>query len=222
MKKKINLKTFCLLSISVFLLPFFSQCIEAKKDHKNYIIVVALESEVIGLDGYAPIVYTGVGKVNATIQLYAAILKYQPDLVINYGSAGGIGGQTGLLKVGTFVQRDMDVRALGLKRGVTPFANQDHLPRAIGIVLGTGDSFVTDATKSLDGLEIDIDLVDMEGYALYRVSQHLGVDFISYKYVSDKADENASQDWQENVSKGSQLFRKELDDKYGNSKNPRE
>ncbi len=182
----------------------------------DYIIVAALEAETKGLEKYAPIVYTGVGKVNATMKLYEAILKYKPSLVINYGTAGGLNSKHGLLKIDTFVQRDMDVRPLGIKRGITPFEN-DVLPKAKGIVLGTGDSFVVNAKKDLEGLEVKVDLIDMEGYALNKVANYLKVKFESYKYVSDSANEEASNDWAANVAKGAKLFDKFLSQTYGKS-----
>lgn len=196
----------------ILLLPF---CLNAK-DNQKYIIVVALEAEIpkANLEKFAPIVYTGVGKVNASIKLYDAILKYKPDLVINYGTAGSTKNKSGLFLVDTFVQRDMDVRALGFKRGVTPFANE-KLPSAKGIVLGTGDSFVTNTKKQLEGLEIDLDLVDMEAYALYKVSQHLNVNFKSYKNVSDSANEEAANDWEANAAKGAKRFKELLEKEYG-------
>ena len=183
---------------------------------QKYIIVAALEQEVegAGLEQYAPVVYTGVGKVNAVIKLYDAIVKYQPDVVINYGTAGSLNGKGGLYHIDTFIQVDMDTRPLGIPRGVTPFSDEP-LPEATGIVLGTGDSFITDYKKQLDGLTVRIDLVDMEGYALNKVCKHLNVEFQSYKNVSDSADSGANDDWSENIAKGVGLFKEILDSKYG-------
>lgn len=205
-----------LLTLVLVLLPILNHAktIESKK----YIVVVALESEIAGakIEDFAPIVYTGVGKVNAAIKLYEAINKYKPELVINYGTAGSLKNKIGLFKVETFVQRDMDVRALGFKRGVTPFEN-DKLPKQEGIVLGTGDSFVTDAKKQLEGLTIDLDLVDMEAFALKKVCDKLEVEFVSYKNVSDSADEEAANDWKANALKGAKAFKKVLIEKFGKS-----
>lgn len=100
---------------------------------KRYIIVAALEMETHELEQLAPVVHTGVGKVNAAIKLYEAILKYQPSLVVNYGTAGAISKLSGLLKVDTFIQRDMDTRGIGTPRGVTPFGDTEALPDARGI-----------------------------------------------------------------------------------------
>lgn len=186
------------------------------KNAKKYIIVAALEAETPKLDDYAPVVHTGVGKLNAAIQLYEAILFYKPDLVLNYGTAGSVSNKTGLLKVDSFVQRDMDVRGLGVPRGITPFTDE-QLPTAEGIVLASGDSFVTDSTRHLEGLDIPIDLIDMEAYALNKVCEHHNTQFVCYKYVTDSTDEEASADWVENVAKGAAYFIEVLEQKYGQS-----
>ena len=182
----------------------------------KYLIVAALEAEPPELEQFAPVVHTGVGKLNAAIKLYEAILFHKPDLVINYGTAGAVSDKSGLLKVDTFVQRDMDVRGLGVPRGVTPFEDE-QLPTANGIVLASGDSFVTDSELHLEGLDIPIDLIDMEAFALYKVCQHHNVQFDCYKYVSDNIDSEASNDWQENVAKGASLFLEILEKEYGHS-----
>ncbi len=182
----------------------------------RYLIVAALAMETPNLEYLAPVVHTGIGKLNAAIQLYKAILFYKPDLVINYGTAGAVSGKSGLLKVETFVQRDMDVRGLGVPRGVTPFMD-DELPEAKGIVLASGDSFVTDSELHLEGLEIAIDLIDMEAFALHKVCQHHHTAFACYKYVTDNTDDEASTDWGKNVAKGAQLFEAILLRDYGHS-----
>lgn len=185
---------------------------------QHYLIVSALDMETEGLEQYAPIIHTGIGKVNAAIKLYEAILEYQPNHIINYGTAGSIcpTKHAGLYKVDTFVQRDMDVRGLGFDRGTTPFSNET-LPKANGVVLGTGDSFVTNTEKDLEGLNINIDLIDMEAYALKAVCEHHQLPFTCYKYVTDTADDDSADAWRENVAKGSKLFAELLNDTYGTS-----
>lgn len=187
------------------------------KHSHRYIIVAALEMETPELDQFAPVIHTGVGKLNAAIRLFEAILFYKPDRVINYGTAGTVSGKTGLLKVDTFIQRDMDVRGLGVPRGVTPFM-EERLPEAKGIVLASGDSFVTDAELHLDGLDIAVDLIDMEGFALHKVCQHHHTKFDCYKYVTDSTDADASDDWRENVALGAKVFIDVIQQKYGHSK----
>jgi adenosylhomocysteine nucleosidase len=184
------------------------------KASNSYIIVSALEDEAIGLEHFAPVVHTGIGKINACIKLYEAILQYQPDLVVNYGTAGGLKDLVGLHKVAHFVQADMDVRALDFPRGVTPLSNE-KLPIKQGLVLGTSDSFITNADKQLEGLGVEIDLVDMEAYALMKVCQHHGVKFEAYKFISDSANEEAGSQWQKQVKSGTQLFADMISKEYG-------
>ena len=182
----------------------------------RYLIVAALEMETTHLKQLAPIVHTGIGKLNAAIRLYEAILFYQPELVINYGTAGAVSNQSGLLKIDTFVQHDMDVRGLGVPRGVTPFVDET-LPEAKGIVLASGDSFITDSKRQLEGLDIPIDLIDMEAFALNKVCEHHNIAFECYKYVTDNTDAEASIDWKTNVAKGATLFLEVLKEHYGSS-----
>jgi adenosylhomocysteine nucleosidase len=111
----------------------------------------------------------------------------------------------------------MDTRGIGTPRGVTPFSDQESLPEAQGIVLGTGDSFVTDPEKELEGLDINIDLIDMEAYALKEVCEHLNIPFECYKFVSDDTNEDSSSDWAENVAKGAKLFKAFAEEQFGQS-----
>ena len=69
-----------------------------------------------------------------------------------------------------------------------------------GLVVGSGDSFAVGKP------EIECDIVDMEAYAIARVCKKYDVDFRCFKYISDKADENAASDWRENIKKGNKLF----------------
>ena len=92
---------------------------------KNILIVSALEVETQGKLEDWDVIYTGVGKVNATMTLVDRLTDYnyvKPDLVINYGTAGSrkIKKKT-LVDCTKFVQRDMDVTGLGFLRGETPF-----------------------------------------------------------------------------------------------------
>ena len=74
-----------------------------------------------------------------------------------------------------------------------------------GLVVGSGDSFAVGKP------EIECDIVDMEAYAIARVCKKYDVDLNRcFKYISDKADENAASDWRENIRKGNKLFQEML------------
>ena len=78
------------------------------------------------------VVYTGVGKVNATYALTTHFGKYGSyipySLVINYGTAGSRKiKKKQLVDCTKFIQRDMDVTGLGFMRGETPFEDDPPL-----------------------------------------------------------------------------------------------
>jgi adenosylhomocysteine nucleosidase len=179
------------------------------------LLVIALRAESAGVFEAAgePVLYCGVGKVNAAIALTRELTRYalrarDPPLVVNFGSAGSRVIAAGTL-VGCheFVQRDMDVRGLGYAVGVTPYDDAPsrlifdpvftHLPAA---VCGSGDSFAT------AGVEVDCGVVDMEAYALAKVCWNEKARFACAKYVTDGADHTAATDWQRNVHKAAEEF----------------
>ena len=170
----------------------------------NKLFVAALKEETPGLDYFY---YTGVGKINATYNLIKLISKFKPNQVINFGSAGTTKqGLSGIVECTKFFQRDMDVRGvLELKLGETPFDNINEIINSDeGFSCGSGDSFVNNE------IEMNVDLVDMEAYALAKVCKLENIKFRCFKYVSDNADKNAKSDWIENYKKGAKLFKNKL------------
>ena len=186
---------------------------------QDVLFVCALERETQGqLDNiYYDVLYTGVGKVNATYKLTSYLEsfgEYRPyKIVINYGTAGSRKYQQGeLVDCTKFVQRDMDVTGLGLIKYQTPFENDipiqldyDHVefnPIGKKALCGSGDSFVQDETIG--------DIVDMEAYALAKVCWFYKIPFISFKYITDGADGAAGTDWEENVTNGIMIFKRKV------------
>ena len=185
---------------------------------KKVLIVCALEVETQGQLENWEVLYTGVGKVNATLKLTRKFGKYGShipyDLIINYGTAGSQHWKYkkgDLVDCTRFVQRDMDVTPLGFKSGQTPFeedipiilqSESEFNPIGKRALCGSGDSFVQEDTWG--------DVVDMEAYALAKVCKLYDVPFISFKYITDDADSNAGDDWEENVGKGIVKFKEEI------------
>tara|TARA_B100000575_G_scaffold293450_2_gene304892 strand:- start:5875 stop:6465 length:591 start_codon:yes stop_codon:yes gene_type:complete len=187
---------------------------------KDILIVCALEMETHGKLNDWEILYTGVGKVNATYVLSKYLFSHKPKLVINYGTAGSRDLNIGqLVDCTKFIQRDMDKTPLGFQRGQTAF--EDNIPIMLDFshvknnligknyVCGTGDNFVQDVSQELD----DIDVFDMESYALAKVCYLQGVPFISYKYITDNANQSSHKDWEQNVSAGASILEKIIKDK---------
>ena len=175
---------------------------------QDVLIVCALEQETNNkLDDWN-VLYTGVGKVNATYELTRHLTTQGlPKLVINYGTAGSRNLPIGeLVECNRFVQRDMDASGLGFPKGKTPF---DETPIVIGegnLTVGTGDSFVEDVSTELS----IIDVFDMESYPLAKICNEFNIPFKSWKYITDNADDASPKEWKENLSDGIVKFKKIL------------
>jgi adenosylhomocysteine nucleosidase len=184
-------------------------------DAPAILVAMALPAEGAGRFEAAGIevLYTGIGKVNAAIVLtrkltLASRMGAPPPLVVNFGTAGSatLPART-LVACRRFVDRDMNVGALGFAPGVTPF---DELPPVLEFapsfpelpeaVCGSGDSFAT----AHGGFECDV--VDMEAYALAKACKLAGAAFACAKYVSDGADADAAEHWKANVAGAADRF----------------
>jgi len=163
------------------------------------LFLAAIKEETIGLDYFY---HVGVGKINATYNTLQLINIHKPKLIINYGTAGAINTELkGIVECTKFYQRDMDVRGLDFELGETPFDKiKEIITSKNGYSCGTGDSFVN---KKID---MEVDVVDMEAYAIAKVCKLENIEFKCFKYISDNADENADNDWNKNLAKGASAF----------------
>ena len=160
----------------------------------NTLIVVAIEEEVPTLKHEHNVFTVGVGKVNATHALTRLIIEHDPELVINYGTAGRVTPYIrGLVECSRFMQWDMNCTKVGFNKFQTPFEPEKWtvIGEGDGMMCGTGDTFVTDAS------DIPCDVVDMEAYAMAKVCRNFDVPFKCFKHISDDANEKAGTDWQE-------------------------
>ncbi len=202
-------------------------------NRKDILIVCGLEEETVGeLEDYQTL-YTGVGKVNATLKLtqrlHSSHLHYlplMPKLVINYGTAGSRELPIGeLVDCTRFIQRDMDATQFGFFKGQTPFEDseivldfrnkplnadyrREHHINTIKkhLVCGSGDNFVDNVENEIEM----IDVFDMEAYALAKVCYHYDIPFISFKYITDNANEHSPGDWKDNLGKGVGQFKEKV------------
>ena len=55
-------------------------------------------------------------------------------------------------------------------------------------------------------IDIEVDVVDMEAYAIAKVCKMENIEFKCFKYISDNADKNADNDWNKNLAKGASAF----------------
>ena len=122
------------------------------------VMALPLESQGVFEEAGIPVVYTGVGKVNAAHALTRVLSDYrhaeQPmPRVINFGTAGSRAHPTGrLVECHVLVQRDMDVTGLGVPAGVTPFEDvpaslrfPTQFPDLPQGTCGSGDSVIASA-----------------------------------------------------------------------------
>ncbi|MBT8536934.1 5'-methylthioadenosine nucleosidase [Polynucleobacter paneuropaeus] len=179
---------------------------------KKIVVMVALERELNPeiLPTDIPVIYSGVGKVNAAVATFNAIIEFNPDLIIHFGTVGKITASlSGLIPISSVVQRDMNAEPLA-PRGVVPFSNKpnQYASNVEGYVCGTGDSFVTQQDDWLE--QNGVDVVDMELFAIAAVAFEHNISWLSYGYISDAANESAGQEWSNHVNEGEKLFIEKL------------
>ncbi|MBX5460243.1 MAG: 5'-nucleosidase [Steroidobacteraceae bacterium] len=179
------------------------------------LVVMALEIESQGVFEQAqiPVLFTGVGKVNAAHALTRKLAQYRHagrpmPHVVNFGTAGSrVFSRGTVVACHAFVQLDMDVTPLGFEAGVTPFDPSPAklefprtLPNLPHGVCGSADTFET------SGHAPSCDVRDMEAYALAKVCWVEKAPFTCVKYVTDGADEAAATDWEANLPKAAAEF----------------
>lgn len=183
----------------------------------EFLVVIALEVESQGMFETAgvPVLFTGIGKVNAAHALTRRLAEYRHSgkpapHIVNFGTAGSPTLATGtLVACHSFIQLDMDLSALGFGRGITPFESTpavlefphtvSGLPRGI---CGSADSFETGKPA------IPCHVRDMEAFALAKVCWLEKVPFTCVKYVSDGADHSAATDWEASLPEAAAGFMK--------------
>lgn len=171
--------------------------------YKNPLLVFALESEAGKKFENFQKLFVGVGKVNSTYHLLKGIQKYNPDVIINLGTAGSPFFDHGTVVCCTdFIQRDMEVSALGFQKFETPFSTdpivlsygleKENLPKGI---CGSGDQF------EMEHRNPEYNVIEMEAFALATVAKKENIPFLCLKYISDGADGSAVEDWNLEVKK---------------------
>lgn len=158
---------------------------------------------------------SGIGKVNAALATSLIIQIFNPDYVINTGSAGGIGKglKIGDVVIGTHTaHHDVDVTAFGYQRGQVPqlparFDSHTQLITAAeqaartfesaqivkGLII-SGDQFINDNNKinELRQYFPDAQAVEMEAAAIAQSCAQLNKPFVVIRAISDSADDQAN------------------------------
>ena len=172
----------------------------------------AYEGELAGK--HMVLALSGIGKVNAAVSTAWLIHQFEPDCVINTGSAGGLGKglKVGDVVVGTEIaHHDVDVTAFGYVWGQVP-----QLPAVFvsdGLLVGkakqaaevfegaaveqglivSGDRFVhsSEGVAEIHKHFPEVKAVEMEAAAIAQTCHQLETPFVIIRAVSDSADEKA-------------------------------
>lgn len=168
------------------------------------------QGQLDGSDSDVVIVQSGIGKVAAALATAILIDRFNPDYVVNTGSAGGFDAS---LKVGDIVvssevrYHDVDVTAFGYEIGQLPanpaaYSPHEQLVAAakqgieqleninamVGLIT-TGDTFMTkddDIAKARANFPTMV-AVEMEGAAIAHTCHHFNVPFVIIRSLSDIA-----------------------------------
>lgn len=178
------------------------------------IIITALTSELDAslLPEGVQIFYSGIGKLNAAITTFKAIAQTRPTRILNFGTVGAVAPHaSGLIEIQRVVQRDMIAEPLA-PRGQVPFCTRpyEYLSESGQYTCGTGDSFVM--TKDPWFAANNVDVVDMELFAIAAIAHDHNIAWRSFKYVTDHTNEESGQDWQQKVRYGESLFIEKLNE----------
>ncbi|UTW43432.1 5'-methylthioadenosine/adenosylhomocysteine nucleosidase [bacterium SCSIO 12844] len=158
---------------------------------------------------------SGIGKVNAAVTTSTMLYQYKPDLVINIGSAGGIGKNINISDIIIATElsyHDVDVTAFGYKKGQIPnmpeyyqpdtklvetIKNLNHsLPIKFGMIV-SGDSFIN-SNIAIQHIQSNFPYalaLDMESAAIAQVCHKFNTSFMITRVISDHADNTSDIDF---------------------------
>ena len=187
---------------------------------KKIAVIVALESEyalvskAIAGKPEISLHLCGIGKVNAAIGATSIIERERPDAIISSGVAGAI--DPSLKPMDVIVARQVAYHdvwcgapyAIGEVQGYPRFFDADKqlYDKAMSLSVDglaikgglqiSGDRFiVADDIPALRALYPEALSVDMESGALSQTCHRYGVPFISFRIISDSADEGSYADF---------------------------
>lgn len=215
----------------VALIGAMDQEIELLKNslHDAEARVVAGYPFYVGMLGGVEVVLlkSGIGKVNAAIGTALLLQQFDPDCVINTGSAGGFDTQ---LDVGDVVisdevrHHDVDVTIFGYEPGQVPglpaaftadpllarmaeecIAQMPHVNTVRGLI-ATGDSFMNcpERVAKTRALFPSMKAVEMEAAAIAQTCHQFGVPFIIIRALSDIAGKESNLSFEQFLDKAAQ------------------
>ena len=196
----------------------------AKQTHQQETVIASqhyFEGQIDGID--VILVQSGIGKVQAAMTTALLLATFKPDVVVNTGSAGGIGSG---LAIGDVVissgvaYHDADATAFGYLPGQLPHqpqifeagmsyvrqiqaaATATGLTSKVGLIV-SGDQFINGKEAIARILKIYPQALasEMEGAAVGQVAKEFHTPFVVIRAMSDVADEQSGVDFDKFVIK---------------------
>ena len=196
----------------------------AKQTHQQETVIASqhyFEGQIDGVD--VILVQSGIGKVQAAMTTALLLATFKPDVVVNTGSAGGIGSG---LAIGDVVissgvaYHDADATAFGSLPGQLPqqpqifeagmsyvrqiqaAATATGLTSKVGLIV-SGDQFINGKEAIARILKIYPQALasEMEGAAVGQVAKEFHTPFVVIRAMSDVADEQSGVDFDKFVIK---------------------
>ena len=165
--------------------------------NKKIYLGIAFEKEIA-------LVICGIGKVNAAIGTQLAIDKYNANVILNFGVAGGLNKNIELCSVYEIeqaVQFDFDLTQLnGTKMGTLDEYTENYLSLSPANLfakkkLGTADRFNDSENDYLLLTNtLDADIRDMEGCAIVQTAIANRLPVYAFKAISDLAGSGSTTD----------------------------
>lgn len=172
------------------------------------------------------VLLSGIGKVSASVATTLLIEHYHPDIIINTGTAGGLGNtEVHDLILATEVRHhDVDVTAFGYEMGQQAQMPAAYLPDTTwfekakniaqkhtqalhyGLVV-SGDAFIHDPQR-LQAIEKQFPnakAVEMEAAAIAQTCHLMQVPFIMLRAISDKAGEGNAHSYEQFVQEAGKI-----------------
>ena len=169
--------------------------------------------------GDVDVLFTGIGKINATYALTRYLCEIgKPDVIYNVGTAGCCNNSIAvgdLVLCDKFIQLDMNATPQNVDEiGFTPYDDigfiidndpmsekNNNLIKDVkngNYICATMDTFNISNTK--------YDVYDMEAYALAKLALRFGIDFVCVKYITDNILNNqqkkTDEDWKNALEDG--------------------
>ena len=165
----------------------------------------------------AVLVTSGIGTTNAAIATTLLIERYGVERIIMSGVAGGISTHAigDVIIARACVYHDADATAFGYAPGQIPAeperyesAEAERLAQLTGTrtgIVASANTFVTDENRVAWIRDtFAADAIDMESCAVAHVSSHAKVPWIIIRAISDRADAEAKESFEERLATAAQ------------------